>query len=286
MSTEPLRRLRLDIAYDGTDFHGWAHQQGLRTVQGLIEEKLSLVLRHPVELSVAGRTDAGVHATGQVAHCDIPASTLNQRSIGGEPAALVRRLRKLLDDDIRILAVSFAPPGFDARFSALRRHYRYRITTSPSGALPTRRVDTATWTRPVDLAAMNDAAAALIGLHDFAAFCRHKPHATTIRDLQEFYWEDVSTAAQPQCYEATVVADAFCWSMVRSLVGCCLAVGQGQRDVDFAAALLQTTERSSLIPVAPAHGLTLEQVDYPAAEYLATRAADTRARRSQPPVLS
>ena len=168
---------------------------------------------------------------------------------------------------------------FDARFSALRRHYTYRLTTHQSGALPTRAADTATWVRPVDVSLMQEAANALIGLHDFAAFCKARPNATTIRDLQVFSWSDVSTAAEPNLYEATVVADAFCWSMVRSLVGACLVIGEGRRDVSLIDALLAQDSRSSLIPVAPAKGLSLTGVDYPAEEELAARALLTRATR-------
>ncbi|MDO5031278.1 tRNA pseudouridine(38-40) synthase TruA [Corynebacterium sp.] len=273
-------RLRLDLAYDGTDFHGWARQKGeLRTVQGVLEDTLSMILRHPIELTVAGRTDAGVHAAGQVAHFDVPAHALEQRSIEGKPGKLVRRLAKLLPEDVRVHGCSQAPEGFDARFSALQRHYVYRITTHPRGALPTRARDTAHWPKPVDIDAMQEAATALVGLHDFAAFCKAKPHATTIRDLHAFEWRDVSTPWEPQLYEAHVSADAFCWSMVRSLVGCCLRVGEGKRDVDFAAAMLQETKRSSHIPLAPAKGLSLVGVEYPADEELAARAAVTRDRR-------
>ena len=276
-----LVRLRFDIAYDGTDFHGWASQKGgLRTVQGVLEQSLSMILRHTIELTVAGRTDAGVHAAAQVAHADVPRESLNQRSIDGDPGKLVRRLAKVLDSDIRVHNVAFAPEGFDARFSALRRHYVYRITTDAAGALPTRARDTATWTKPVDINAMQDAATALVGLHDFAAFCKAKPHATTIRDLQEFYWVDASTPTEPHLYEAHVSADAFCWSMVRSLVGCCLAVGEGRRDINFVEAMLEESARSSSIPVAAAKGLSLVGVEYPADEDLASRAAVTREKRS------
>ena len=276
-----LVRLRFDIAYDGTDFHGWASQKGgLRTVQGVFEQSLSMILRHTIELTVAGRTDAGVHAAAQVAHADVPRESLNQRSIDGDPAKLVRRLAKVLDSDIRVHNVAFAPDGFDARFSALRRHYVYRITTDAAGALPTRARDTATWTKPVDINAMQDAATALVGLHDFAAFCKAKPHATTIRDLQEFYWVDASTPTEPHLYEAHVSADAFCWSMVRSLVGCCLAVGEGRRDINFVEAMLEESARSSSIPVAAAKGLSLVGVEYPADEDLASRAVVTRDKRS------
>ncbi|AMO88660.1 tRNA pseudouridine(38-40) synthase [Corynebacterium simulans] len=274
-------RLRLDLAYDGTDFHGWARQKGeLRTVQQVLEDNLSMILRHEVELTVAGRTDAGVHAAGQVAHFDIPASALEQRSIDGDPVKLVRRLAKLLPEDVRVHDCQQAPEGFDARFSALERHYVYRITTHPRGALPTRARDTAVWPKPVDIEAMQQAAEQLVGLHDFAAFCKAKPHATTIRDLLSFEWVDVSTPSEPQLYEARVGADAFCWSMVRSLVGCCLRVGEGSRGIDFAAEMLALNSRSSHIPLAPAKGLSLVQVDYPADADLAARAAQTRDRRT------
>lgn len=277
-------RLRLDLAYDGTDFHGWARQGGseLRTVQKVIEETLALVLREPVELTVAGRTDAGVHAAGQVAHCDVSLSSLEQRSIDGDPRRLVRRLARLLPEDIRVHAVTPAPRGFDARFSALRRHYVYRITTHPAGALPTRLRDTATWPKPVDLPAMQAAAGALVGLHDFVAFCRAKPNATTVRDLQAFTWHDVSTPTEPELYEAHVTADAFCWSMVRSLVGSCMAVGEGRRSGSFTTELLGETRRSPRVPVAAARGLSLVGVDYPEDPDLEARAVETRAVREVP----
>ncbi|WJY94077.1 tRNA pseudouridine synthase A [Corynebacterium felinum] len=278
----PLVRVRLDLAYDGTHFHGWAKQgtSNLRTVQKVLEEALALILRHPVELTVAGRTDAGVHAAGQVAHFDIPESALDTRSIAGNPANLIRRLARLLPEDVRVHDASLAPEGFDARFSALRRHYVYRLTAHPRGALPTRAIDTAHWPKKLDLSAMQEAADALIGLHDFAAFCKHREGATTIRDLQEFSWHDVSTPIEPLTYEAHVTADAFCWSMVRSLVGCCLAVGEGKRELGFSASLLSETQRSSRVPVAPAKGLSLVGVDYPVDDQLAARAHLTRAKRS------
>ncbi|WJZ01697.1 tRNA pseudouridine synthase A [Corynebacterium freiburgense] len=279
-------RLRLDLSYDGTDFHGWASQvrpgeeESLRTVQGTLERVLSLVLRCAVRLIVAGRTDAGVHAAWQVAHCDVPLSSLEQRSIGGDPSKLVRRLARLLPEDVRVHGVSFAPEGFDARFSALRRNYVYRVTTSPRGALPTRARDTAVWPKPVDIQLMQDSASDLLGLHDFAAFCRPRPGASTVRDLQAFRWLDISTDIEPELYEARVTADAFCWSMVRSLVGACLVVGEGRREAGFALGLLGERSRSSLVPVAPAKGLSLVGVDYPSPELLASRAMKTRNMRT------
>lgn len=279
---EEVVRVRLDVAYDGTDFHGWARQkgpqEGLRTVAGVLEDALAMVLRHPVELVVAGRTDAGVHANGQVAHADVPVSAFEQRSLQ-HPEDLVRRLSRILPADIRLHGAVRAPEGFDARFSALRRRYVYRVTTAPAGPLPLRVRDTAVWRREVDLDAVQLASDALVGLHDFAAFCKYRPNATTVRDLQEFTWREVSTAAEPQTYEAVVVADAFCWSMVRSLVGAVLSVGEGRRAADFTAGLLDERERSSKVPVAPACGLNLVAVDYPADGELAARAEVTRDRR-------
>ncbi|MGO1948568.1 MAG: tRNA pseudouridine synthase A [Mycobacteriaceae bacterium] len=282
MGTTDTVRVRLDVAYDGTDFHGWARQkgpqEGLRTVAGVLEDALSLVLRVPVDLVVAGRTDAGVHANGQVAHMDVPAGAFTQRSLQ-EPGDLVRRLSRILPEDIRLHGASEAPAGFDARFSALRRHYVYRVTTAQAGPLPVRVRDTAVWRHGVDLRKVQLASDALVGLNDFAAFCRYRPRATTVRELQEFSWRDVSTPAEPRTYEATVVADAFCWSMVRSLVGAVLSVGEGRRGPGFTGELLRERERSSRVPVAPACGLNLGSVDYPPDGELEARASVTRDRR-------
>ncbi|MCQ4620946.1 tRNA pseudouridine(38-40) synthase TruA [Corynebacterium sp. CCUG 71335] len=279
-------RLRLDIAYDGTRFHGWARQAAapgeetpVRTVQGELEDALSLILRHPVELTVAGRTDAGVHATGQVAHADVPKHALDRRSIDGEPEKLTRRLARLLEPDLRVTAVTEAPRDFDARFSALTRTYRYRVTTNTAGPNPLRRTDTAAWTKKIDLHAVQETATALVGLNDYAAFCKPRPHATTIRDIHSFRWADVSTAEEPELYEATITADAFCWHMVRALVATCLDVGSGAREVSWAKTLLAAHERDPLVKLAPANGLTLIRVDYPDAAQLGERVLVTRDRR-------
>ena len=277
-------RVRFDISYDGTDFHGWAfqktdHEKGeLRTVQGVLEDRLATVTRHPVKLVVAGRTDAGVHADGQVAHADIPVDVFTHRSLR-KPEDLVRRLAKMLPADIRLSKATEAPAGFDARFSALRRHYLYRVTTNPAGPRPLRVRDTAQWRRPIDLDKAQAASDALIGLHNFAAYCKARDGATTIRELQKFQWRDVSTPTEPQTYEADVVADAFCWNMVRSLVGAALTVGEGKRPETFTKDLLTQDSRSSQVPVAPAAGLSLQGVDYPADHELAERAQATRAVR-------
>ena len=277
--TVPTTRVRLDIAYDGTDFHGWATQEGLRTVAGVLEDKLSLVTRHPIQLTVAGRTDAGVHADGQVAHADIPTAAFEQRSLQ-KPEDLTRRLARMLPADIRLHGASTAPEGFDARFSALRRHYVYRVTTFAPGPRPVRARDTAKWRRPIDLAKVQAASEVLVGLNDFAAFCKAREGATTIRELQQFTWFDVSTPSEPETYEAHVTADAFCWSMVRSLVGAVLTVGEGKRDEAFTPGLLRLDHRSPEVPVAPAEGLNLVRVDYPADDELSARAQLTRSVRA------
>jgi tRNA pseudouridine38-40 synthase len=265
-----LARFRLDIAYDGTDFSGWAVQPGRRTVCGVLQDALGTLLRAPVALTVAGRTDAGVHATGQVAHADLPAAT--------DPERLVRRLARLLPADVRVRALVGVPDAFDARFGALRRHYRYRVATAPHGAEPLRARDTLAWPHSLDLDAVAAASAGLLGEHDFAAFCKRREGATTVRALQELRW----TRAADGVVTAAVAADAFCHSMVRSLVGALLDVGRGRRTADWPAGLLTRRERASEVPVAPAHGLTLVAVDYPPAAELAARAELTRRVRTAP----
>ncbi|QTJ68857.1 tRNA pseudouridine(38-40) synthase TruA [Rhodococcus sp. ZPP] len=267
-----LVRLRLDIAYDGTEFSGWARQNGLRTVCGEIEEKLGAVLRTPLQLTVAGRTDAGVHAAGQVAHVDVPAESLPD-----DPSRLVRRLARFLPKDVRITRISRAPQHFDARFSAMRRHYEYRLTTAEYGADPLRARDIVSYPKVLDLDVMRSASARLVGLHDFAAFCKRREGATTVRDLQRFDWE-----RDGEIFTAFVSADAFCWSMVRSLVGAVLAVGEGRRDLGWVDELLRERSRASSILVAPAHGLSLVRVDYPDDADLAARNDITRDIRTLP----
>lgn len=274
--SEPDVRIRLDIAYDGTDFSGWARQPGQRTVCGTIEEHLELVLRNPVQLTVAGRTDAGVHARGQVAHVDVNKQWLDQRSLAGDPANLVRRMARLLPADVRLTGASWAPADFDARFSALRRHYEYRLSTAIWGVDPVRARDTAAWPRPADFDLVDEASQALVGLNDFAAFCRYREGATTVRTLERFRWR-----IEPDgVWVAEVSADAFCWSMVRSLVGAAMSVGEGRRSPEWLAGLLAERQRSPLVPVAPACGLSLVGVDYPEDAELAARNATTREMRA------
>lgn len=225
-------------------------------------------MRAPAALTVAGRTDAGVHATGQVAHIDVSPNAL-------APEQLMHRLARLLPPDLRIPAVRQVPSSFDARFSALRRHYRYRVCDAPWGVDPLRRYDTLAHYRRLDDAAMNAGSTLLLGEHDFAAFCRHRAGASTVRALERFEW----THDEPHVLIADLAADAFCHSMVRSLVGALLAVGEGRRGPEWPASLLLCTVRTSEVTVAPAHGLTLVAVDYPADDELAARARQTRALR-------
>jgi tRNA pseudouridine38-40 synthase len=275
-------RLRLDIAYDGTDFAGWATQAGQRTVAGLLEETLSTVFRTSVRLRAAGRTDTGVHATGQVAHADIPVDALpnayprSPRPTQPEFLPLVRRLGRLLSADVRVRRIVRAPAGFDARFSALRRRYVYRISTAAYGVEPHQARYVTGWPRTLDVDAMIAASRNLLGLNDFAAFCRHRVGATTIRDLQRFDW-----ARDGDLITAHVTADAFCWSMVRSLVGAMLAVGEHRRSPQWCRELLTSTRRSSDFAAAPPRGLTLIGVDYPPDSELQARTLITRDLRTR-----
>jgi len=266
---EPSVRVRLDLGYDGGGFSGWAAQPGRRTVQGVLGDALSRLVRRDVELTVAGRTDAGVHAHGQVAHADLPVDVWT-----AVRPTLVRRLAGVLPGDVRVRSVVEAPAGFDARFSALRRRYAYRVTDAAWGPEPLRRHDTLGWPRPLDGAAMARAGAALLGMHDFAAFCRRREGVTTIRVLERFDW-----CREGPVVVATVEADAFCHSMVRSLVGALLAVGDGRQPEEWPASLLERRNRADQVVVAPAHGLTLMSVDYPPDDQLQARAAVTRRRR-------
>jgi tRNA pseudouridine38-40 synthase len=233
-------------------------------------------------LTVAGRTDTGVHARGQVAHVDLEPELLAPVASrdGEQPTdALARRLNGVLDPDARIRQVSEAPAGFDARFSAIWRRYAYRVADRPELVDPLMRGQVLSWPRPLDLAAMNTAAERLLGEQDFAAFCRKREGATTIRSLLDLHWDrdEVGVAV------ATVRADAFCHNMVRALVGCLIAVGEGRREPGWAAGVLAARERDSAVKVMRAHGLTLEEVCYPPDEELAERARTSRVMRTLSP---
>ena len=265
-----LVRVRLDLAYDGTEFLGWAQQPGRRTVHGTLQDALGVLLRgDPPRLQVAGRTDAGVHARGQVAHVDLPAERAHDR-------LLLRRLNGLLPADVQVRQTRLAAPGFDARFSALARTYCYRVSDGPSSVDPLRRRDVLAWPRPLDLAALSAACPPMLGERDFAAYCKRREGATTIRELLELGWQRDGAGLLAM----TVRADAFCHSMVRSVVGAMLAVGEGRRGPGWPAELLASSERASGVVVAPPHGLVLERVDYPPDEQLLARQAVTRNSRA------
>jgi tRNA pseudouridine38-40 synthase len=276
-------RIRLDLSYDGTDFAGWATQPALRTVQGVLEGALGTVLRcPPPRLTVAGRTDAGVHARGQVAHVDLDTDVwegVRGRMDSPPGPALVRRLAGLLPADVVVHRATPAPAGFDARFGALYRRYRYRLADDAVRVDPLRRAYVVRHKMPLDEAAMAAAARSLVGQHDFAAFCRPRPGATTIRTLQVLDVDRPSAGADEGLVVATVQADAFCHTMVRSLVGALLAVGEGRRPPSWPGEVLSGQRRDGGTMVAPAHGLTLEEIVYPPDDELAARAVRTRARR-------
>ncbi len=282
---EPAVRLRLDLAYDGTDFAGWALQPGLRTVQGVLEGALGTVLRTvgPPRVTVAGRTDSGVHARGQVAHVDVPARLLaasRGRTERPVEEALLGRLGGLLPTDLVLHAVTRAPDGFDARFSALRRRYTYRICDDAARRDPLSRAHVLWHRRELDVDAMAAAARPLVGRHDFASYCKPREGATTIRTLEAFAWSRPPDGPDAGLVVATVQADAFCHSMVRSLVGASLAVGEGRAGSGWPAELLARRRRDTGVHVVAARGLTLEEVGYPSDDQLAARAAQTRARRA------
>ena len=293
-AAEATTRIRLDIAYDGTDFNGWARQPGQRTVQGVIEAAFATILRrHPPapSLVVAGRTDAGVHASGQVAHVDLTDEQLaafqRQKRGKGKPKpqpepgeAVAHRLRGILNSqpDVVVRAASVAPAGFDARFSAIWRRYRYRVADQQAVRDPLQRRHTSWHDASLDTAAMDEAAATLVGLHDFAAYCKSRPGATTIRTLQDFRWERDADGV----LIASLQADAFCHSMVRALVGATVAVGEGKLAPGRLVDLRIEKSRTSAFKVMPARGLTLTQVGYPEDAELALRAVQTRARRELP----
>jgi tRNA pseudouridine38-40 synthase len=266
-------RIKIDLSYDGTQFSGWAAQPGRRTVEGVLAETLGRVLRlgEAPRLTVAGRTDAGVHAHGQVAHTDLP-----DDAWAAGAGAVSRRLARALPPDIRVRRIGPAHAGFDARFSALWRRYSYRVCDDPAAADPLRRHDTLWYPRGLDLAAMNAAAATLLGEHDFAAFCRRREGATTVRALRRLDWRRDAAGVAVAC----VVADAFCHNMVRALVGALLPVGEGSRPPSWPSAVLAAAVRDPAVRVVPPHGLCLEEVRYPEPDQLAEHAALTRRVRA------
>lgn len=272
-SDAPRTRLRLNIGYDGTDFHGWAAQPGLRTVQGELEQALGVLLRDAADaarLTVGGRTDAGVHARGQVAHVDVPleaVSRITERRVNG----VLRRGAP----DVIVHEVLAVPQAFDARFSALTRRYEYRLAPRGVRRDPLTARFTAAVPQELKLARMQAASDELLGLNDFTSFCKAREGATAVRDLRSFEWRQTEDGA----FAARVEADAFCHSMVRALVGAVVAVGSGRITEGELLELRDARQRTSRFTVMPAHGLSLEEITYPSDEELAERAEQTRARR-------
>ncbi|PRY57803.1 tRNA pseudouridine(38-40) synthase TruA [Glycomyces artemisiae] len=250
---DDMTRLRLGVAYDGAEFSGWALQPGLRTVASEVIRALELLFRDIADFTVAGRTDAGVHATGQVVHVDVPTAKWEELR-----ERLLWRLRGILPPDVRVVSAEAVDRTFNARFAARWRRYRYRVADAVYGVTPLRRLDTLAWPRPLDVERMHAASQALLGEHDFVGFCKQREGATTIRELLQYDWarDEDGTAV------ATVRADAFCHSMVRSLVGAALAVGDGRRDEAWLASILHIGERANDVHVVGPHGLTLVEVSY------------------------
>ena len=243
-------RLRIDLAYDGTNYSGWAKQPNQRTIQEEIESALATITQSPIETIVAGRTDAGVHAIGQVIHVDVPKTF--------ECVDLAFKLNCMLDEDIRILKVTVMTTGFHARFSATRRNYTYKILDANQILTPLHRLDVAPWYRTLDIEVLNKASALLLGIHDFAAFCKFREGATTIRNLMRFDWirDDGGYLI------ADIAADAFCYSMVRNLVGAVVCVAEGRNSIEWISEMLDNKERVPDSLVFVARGLTLDHVNY------------------------
>jgi tRNA pseudouridine38-40 synthase len=268
-------RFRIDFAYDGTNFSGWAKQPDQRTIQSELEAAISGLTRNEVELTIAGRTDAGVHAIGQVAHFDLP----HKDKYGKEWSTqdLVYRLNRILTEEIRIRSISLVPDFFHARFSALRRTYIYKIADGQRQVEPLKRFDITSWYRHLDLSKMNEASSRLLGTHDFTTFCKPGGAGSTIRTLEKFHWERTGDAN----LVATVTAEAFCYSMVRNIVGAVVCVGEGRFEPEWITTLLQNKTRVSESMVFPARGLTLVSVEYPPESELQTRTQLTSRNRDE-----
>jgi len=252
-----FRRLRIDLSYDGTNFSGWAKQPDQRTLQEEIEHALTVLTQSTIATIVAGRTDAGVHAEHQVIHTDVPEKT--------DITNFAFRLNQLLDEDIRVNSVVYAPSNFHARFTASARTYKYKIIDGGRVTPPLDRYDSADWFRDLDIDLMNQGSKLLLGEHDFFAFCKFREGGTTIRNLLQFDW----ARDEKNYLVATIKAESFRYNMVRNLVGAAVCVGEKRFEPEW---MLKTLEDKVRIPdsyVFPAKGLTLVSVEYPAeSEYL------------------
>ena len=264
-------RFRLCIYYDGSEFHGWAKQRDLRTVEGELSRVLGHLTGDSVQLTCAGRTDAGVHARGQVAHFE---------TSGGEKLSIAR-VNRALPEDIRVLDLDAVETDFDARFSALWRRYSYTVSDDERGPDPLMRRYQLVVNSRLDIDAMNAATVDLIGEHDFTSFCKLKEHGSTIREILALRWErQIDPASELSVAVMHVKADAFCHSMVRSLVGALIPVGQGKRPIDYPREALDMRSRDAGVTVMPAHPLVLEEVGYPPAGEWGQRQIQTRTVRS------
>lgn len=269
--SDSITRLRLGIAYDGTDFSGWAIQQDQRTVQGELQRVLTHLAGHEIQLTCAGRTDSGVHARGQVAHLD--AEVTEQLN--------AERINRALPDDICVLAMTEVTTDFDARFSALWRRYSYTVCDDPRGPDPLRRRHQLDVGRQLDVDAMNQAAKALVGEHDFTSYCKLKEHGTTVREILNLHWErDTDPKTGITSAVMHVTADAFCHSMVRSLAGALIPVGEHRKPIDYPKQALEQKAREAGVTVMPAHPLVLEEVGYPPASEWVRRQEKTRTLRT------
>lgn len=270
LNVDGFTRLRIDFGYDGTDFFGWSKQPELRTIQGAFLEALTLIFGDSeidFSLRVAGRTDAGVHALNQVAHFDLSPTQLAR--LGRETIHdIAYKLNRLLPNDIRVTAVGVAPEGFDARFGAINRRYRYRLADNLAFKNPLETRFTLDVAGQLDIDAMNEAGGHLLGLHDFASFCKPREGSTTIRELQEI----TVSRGQGEVVEIEIQADAFCHNMVRSIVGALIAVGQGRATPAKIKQLLEQTNREGSYKVVSPHGLSLLKIGYPADDQLAAQA--------------
>ncbi len=270
-----LSRFRIDLAYDGTDFAGWAKQPNLRTVQGELLAVLQQIFgesKDDFHMRVGGRTDAGVHADHQVCHIDLTEKQL--RRLGRNPLT-AKRLNSLLADDVSVLKISKAPAGFDARFSAIGRSYQYSISDALSKPNPKLVRYTLEVNKSLSVEKMNQAAAKLLGLRDFGAFCKPRPGATTIRELRKLQVRRVRGRIL-----VDVSADAFCHNMVRALVGALIAVGEGKLTASELSAIQKKAVRTSSFKVVGPKGLTLMAISYPAVSGLAKQAEKARNIRS------
>lgn len=268
---DSITRFRLDITYDGSEFSGWAIQPEQRTVQGELQRVLTYLGGHDIDVTCAGRTDAGVHARGQVAHCD--AESIGQLT--------VERINRALPDDIRIRTITEVTTDFDARFSALWRRYSYTVCDDPRGRDPLHRRYQLGVGNPLDIVAMNQAAQPLIGEHDFSSYCKLKDHGTRVREILDLRWErDVDPATGIATAVMHVTADAFCHSMVRSLAGALIPVGERRKPIDYPQSALEMKARTAGVTVMPAHPLVLEEVRYPPESEWARRQHLTRSVRA------